>query len=209
MIKISDWTYVTGVIEISAIGETQPEMRYIIDTVLAHLPLVTGSERNMEIHVVQESGSNESSSHDEFGVYSEYMLPGRKWIDLQSKYMLVLKGDLRDRYFEDTFKELNRFLNRLAKRLVVTDIMLKLCGCPKSGGECKQYIYTDPDKYSDMFEMGSWANETGEPAWWEYLRWDKNPDTMLPISLTYKYYEDKENDIEWKRRKRWERGSSR
>lgn len=48
-------------------GRTQAEMRYILGTVLSHLPPVTGSEENMKVHIVQKSGFNYSSSVDEFG----------------------------------------------------------------------------------------------------------------------------------------------
>lgn len=48
-------------------GRTQAEMRYILETVLSHLPPVTGSEENMKVHIVQKSGFNYNSSADEFG----------------------------------------------------------------------------------------------------------------------------------------------
>ena len=48
-------------------GRTQAEKRYILDTVLEHLPLVTGSERDMNVYVIQKNGDSSSSSCDEFG----------------------------------------------------------------------------------------------------------------------------------------------
>lgn len=54
-------------IEVYPMGRTQAEMRYILETVLSHLPPVTGSEENMKVHIVQKSGFNYSSSADEFG----------------------------------------------------------------------------------------------------------------------------------------------
>lgn len=41
---MSWWTYINGSIVVYPMGRTQPEKKYILDTVLAHLPLVTGSE---------------------------------------------------------------------------------------------------------------------------------------------------------------------
>ena len=57
---MSYWTYITGVIEVCPMGRTQPEKRYILDTVLEHLPKVTGSERNMSIHIVQKASALKS-----------------------------------------------------------------------------------------------------------------------------------------------------
>ena len=74
---MSYWTYINGVIDVSPWGRSQAEKRYILDTVLSHLPKVTGSERDMNIYVIQKSGFNESSSHDEFEQYSN--LGNDKW----------------------------------------------------------------------------------------------------------------------------------
>ncbi len=46
---MSWWTYVNGTV-VHPMGRTQTEKRYILDTVLAHLPLVTGSEEDMNIY---------------------------------------------------------------------------------------------------------------------------------------------------------------
>lgn len=51
---MSSWTYVHGTIVASPPGRTQHEKRYILETVLDHLPVVTGSERDMEVYVIQK-----------------------------------------------------------------------------------------------------------------------------------------------------------
>ena len=53
---MSSWTYVHGTIVASPPGRTQHEKRYILETVLDHLPVVTGSERDMEVYVIQKRG---------------------------------------------------------------------------------------------------------------------------------------------------------
>ena len=63
---MSHWTYVSGIVEVRPIGNTQPQKRYILDTVLEHLPVVSGSEGNMKVHVVQQYGHDCSSSCNEF-----------------------------------------------------------------------------------------------------------------------------------------------
>lgn len=41
---MSSWTYVQGLIELDVPGRTQAEKNYILQTVIDHLPKVTGSE---------------------------------------------------------------------------------------------------------------------------------------------------------------------
>ena len=53
---MSSWTYIQGTITVSPIGRTQAEKRYILDTVLAHLPIVSGSKRDMNVYVIQKNG---------------------------------------------------------------------------------------------------------------------------------------------------------
>ena len=53
---MSYWTYLTGTVTVRPMGRTQAEKRYILDAVLEHLPLVTGSERGMNVYVIQKNG---------------------------------------------------------------------------------------------------------------------------------------------------------
>ena len=113
----------------------------------------------------------------------------------------VLEARLRDREFDETKRELNKWLNRLAKRVLVTDILVKLSG----GG--RTLVLDDPEPYSQMTEPFSWWKESGgKPAWVEYLLWESAPGTRYPLKLMYKYYEDPEISAELARRLAWERG---
>ena len=71
---MSWWTHIRGMITVSPMGRTQAEKRYILETVLEHLPRVTGSEGDMDVHIVQRSGYNLSSSHDEFGMRTNNLI---------------------------------------------------------------------------------------------------------------------------------------
>lgn len=51
---MSWWTYINAFIVVYPTGRTQLEKKYILDTVLTHLPLVTGSEGDMDVYVVQK-----------------------------------------------------------------------------------------------------------------------------------------------------------
>lgn len=150
---MSSWTYIRGLIELDVPGRTQAEKDYILQTVIDHLPKVTGSERNMEIHTVQAYGQDMWSNRDELDNLA---------LDFktQSRYFLVLDGSFRDRYYEDTFKELNKFLNRLAKRIYIESMYVNLIGIfPQS------HMFTNEnDCYSRMFD--------NEDPWYDYLMWE-------------------------------------
>ena len=64
---MSWWTHIKGVIEVNVPGRTQAEIQYVLETVLDHLPRVTGSEGDMNVYIAREAGYNNSCSCDEFG----------------------------------------------------------------------------------------------------------------------------------------------
>lgn len=200
---MSSWTYITGVITVDPMGRTQPEKRYILDTILEHLPVVTGSERDMHVHVIQKHGYNSSCSYNEFGEW----IPG-KLHKTQSEYLVVIEASLRDRQFSETLRELNKWLNRLAKRADVHEILVKLNGYDIGHG-WKELIISNPKPYREMAEYPSWWPEKsgGEPMWCEYLMWDAAKGSEYPALLAYKYFNDPENDAEVERRLRYGRYS--
>lgn len=212
---MSCWTHVFGTISVEPMGRTQPEKRYILDTVLDHLPRVTGSEGDMEVYVVQRKGHNSSCSCDEFGMRTNNLTDSygeksrrRGWLQVQDEYLLVLRGNLRDRTFEETKHELLKWLCRLSKRVIVKKILV---GVNEDWHEKEMLIQEEYGKFHDMFETPSWArdyvrdpesNNFDGPNWCEYLMWDRGYNTDMPLILAYKYYADKENDEEAERRMR-------
>ena len=164
---MSWWTYVNGLIMVEPAGCTQPEKRYVLETVLAHLPKVTGSEEDMKIHIVQKEGYSGSANFNEF-----FETVYREDFKTQDYYYLM---------YEQTFRELNKFLNRLAKRVYVDDILIRLTGWDK------EIVISNSDPYQDMYEYSADSNKD-EPAWWEYLLWDRDPSGgSYPEKLTHKY----------------------
>lgn len=184
---MSHWTHINGMIKVSPLGRTQPEKRYILDTVLEHLPLVTGSEGDMETYVIQKNWYNSSCSCDEFNnctnlgvVDSSNSLRhdrNRGWFRTQDTYFVVVEGDFRDRKFNQTLNEFNKWINRLSKRVLVEDVLVRLyddCG--------NERIFTNKnDTYSEMFVYPIWsfAKEDGdENNWCEYLMWRCDEDEL-------------------------------
>ena len=167
---MSAWTYVKGVLTVSPYGRTQAEIRYVLDTVLAHLPKISGSEHDVNIYVIQPEGHNHSSSHDEF----EQPHPDNGWFEKQDDYLVVLDGNLRDRYFEETLQEFMKWLMRLASRCWVQECFVKVSGHRESN-----YEYAEQIIKGDFYEYRtpwSWEGK-GVVNWCEYLLWKAPHDS--------------------------------
>ena len=207
---MSSWTYIQGTIRVEPAGETQAQKRYILETILNHLPRVTGSEGDMEIHIIQEEGYNCSKSCDEYGESTNNLISvygyktNRGWLKVQDDYDLVVHAALRDRHFEETYREFMTWLCRLAKRIHIDDILVRISGYDKSVVIDDSMDVESP--YYEMYEWPSWCKESdGEPAWWEHLLWERARGTEYPMLLAYKYIEDPENDAEVERRREYDR----
>jgi len=171
---MSDWTYISGVLTVSPMGITQAEKRYVLDTVLAHLPLVTGSERDMNMYVILKRGENSSCTVDEFGestnnLTDSYEGHNRKngWLRTQDEYLLVVNGSFRDRVFNETLREFNKWICRLAKRISVEEVLVEVKGYNEN-----IIIKNDHQIYTEMFEYPSWCDKKSK-NWCEYLLWEK------------------------------------
>ena len=199
---MSYWTYINGTINVDVPGRTQPEIEYILKTILDHLPIVSGSERNMEVYINKRYGDNSSCSNDEYGMETNNLTDsyGNKsqqgWLRTQSTYIITVNASLRDRKFEQTFREFIKWLCRLSKRITVDSVLVKIKGNGKS------YVINEDffSSFYKMEELPSWCNKSGEPSWWEHLMWDRFEDWPLPINHVVKYYECEEADREFKKR---------
>ena len=213
---MSFWTYINGTVTVRPLGRTQAEKRYILDTVLEHLPLVTGSEKDMNIYVVQKNGHNSSSSCDEFGDVTNNLVDNygnrsrkRGWLRTQDEYILVVNGSFRDRMFDQTYKEFQKWLCRLAKRVEVEDVLVEIKGWKQSALIRNHHIQKEniyETVYGQMFEKPTWCyenDEYGEPNWCEFMMWDRAKNSNYPMLLGYKYFADKENDKEVERRMKY------
>lgn len=212
---MSFWTYINGTITVSPMGRTQAEKRYVLDTVISHLPRVTGSEGDMNTYVIQKNGFNCSSSCDEFGETTNNLIGiyGSKsrngWLRTQDEYLLVVDASLRDREFEQTYREFVKWLIRLGKRVNIENVLVEVKGWDKSTiiqDRCVQNKrYSWKNVFGEIFEDPTWCNSK-EPAWAEFLLWDRAKDSRYPMKLAYKYIDDEENDREVERRMAYERG---
>ena len=196
---MSWWTFVKGVVEVEVPGRTQAEIRYVLESVLDHLPCVTGSECDMNVYISQRAGHNCSSSCDEFGLktnnlkdYDGFKTRKYGWLETQSRYMLTVDGALRDREFEETKREFMKWLCRLAKRLNVYSVVVKISDYSKS------MIISKVAPFDQMFE---WKD--GEKRWTSYLLWERDPQSYWPLELANKYFDEEYIDKELERRNQW------
>ena len=130
---MSFWCYVNGTVTVRPMGRTQAEKRYILDTVLEHLPIVTGSEADMNVYVIQKNGYSSSCSHDEFGEITNNLVDSygdrsreRGSLETQDEYILVVDGSFRDREFDQTYREFVKWLCRLGKRIRIEDALVEV-----------------------------------------------------------------------------------
>lgn len=205
---MSNWSYIRGTVLVSVPGRTDAEIEYIIRTVLEHMPRVMGSERDMEVHYVKLNSYSGSLSCDEYGMHTNNLKD--VFYDTKSKhgclkthsyYSIVLNGALRDVGISNANKQLCNFLCRLAKRLDVSSIVIKVTECYTD----RVILYTNSKPFSDMYEYPSWSNEKTDDgrrsvAWWEHLMWDPYKDEWQPINHLYKYFRDPEVDKEMQKK---------
>ena len=185
---MSLWTHVFGIIEVSSYEDSPARSRCAVEVVLEHQPKVTGSEGNMNVSLLATPGSYDWSSCNEFGEWRD------RGIKIPNQYSIILSGDLRDRIFEQTKRELTKWLVRLSKRLWVRKILVRL------DGECgESLVFNDARPFSDMNEID--MDVDGEIPWLSHLFGDYDPYTGYPLGLLEKYYNDPEIDAEMRRRR--------
>lgn len=205
------WNYINGEVKVHPMGRTVEEQEYILKTVLNHLPIVTGSETAMRIDIVKLDNFCSSSSYDELG--NRYDKPDLKgewnrhnWKDCDCDFKLVLTGLLRHTCIDEIYKSFWKWLVRLAKRVNVDWVMVNI-----NDYHTDKMIF-HPDGLRCLFEEPTWMSdekdiEDVEPNWCEYLMWDRDNLSMLPVGYVYKYYNDDDIDEEMLRRLQFHKNS--
>lgn len=172
---MSHWTYISGVVTVESIGRTTAEARFITESVINHLPKVTGSEVNMKVFIQQSYYHCISDDMDDFGQKSNTLEDGI--FNIYPRYHIILEGYLRDRRFEQTKREFMNWLCRLAKRISVVNI------CVKITEDDRQLVLTDPRPYDDLYEMPPWIIRIGGQEWYSHILgwtpcWDDEDETQ-------------------------------
>lgn len=156
------WIYINGVVSVYVFGRTQPENRYILETVLEHLP-----NNGADVYVIQKNGYSSSSSHDEFDKRSNLGKGDYGYFDIQSEYLLTIDGNLYAETFEEGVKVFMKWLCRLAKRVGVEDCLVKIHDYNKSTIIKHSIALEKMWEDSSMYDGGHEEREN----WCDYLMW--------------------------------------
>lgn len=122
---MSCWTHVVGVMHVDTHREV-PDIEEFVREKLKHAPMITGSEGPAAVFVNAEPGHNIWTSADcgrcEYSNTSCYECdpPGGFQCPsghYQSRVVITIQGDLRDRMRAQTRKEWNAFHRYVAKEL--------------------------------------------------------------------------------------------
>ena len=123
---MSLWTYVSGVIEVDTCARSDAEAMYLAQTVVNHLPRITGSERDVEYYLSRPSGYCVSSNVDEFDQPSNLYHDRFSMFTTQDRILITIHGNLRDRMFKQTLREATKMLARLSARLWVLNCLVRV-----------------------------------------------------------------------------------
>ena len=97
---MSQWTYIIGRIVVSPLGYSHEQRLNTLKNIISTLPSITGSEGNMQIAFNQRD----------------------------EEYVLKIKGELRDRQFEQTTKEYEKFIHKLKQKIDIKRIYVEVAG---------------------------------------------------------------------------------
>jgi len=149
-VGMSWWTYVDGVIAVDVPSSSDAQTLYIAQTVVNHLPRISGSERDVQYYVNLQQGHNCSSTHDEFQQPSNLHDSEYGMFEHQTTAIITLRGSLRDRFFPQTLRETTQMLSRLSSQLDVLSCLVKIAG---------------DDGRKIMFDDPSWIIHRNQPDW--------------------------------------------
>lgn len=131
---MSNWAYIYDTLIVEPIGQTNHEKLYVLNTVLDHLPVINGSEDGMQIYINRlDHGAYIVQNTDEFKDQtnnlrvSPYNYRNQKGdFKVMEQYCITVVGNLRDREFEETFKDFQKWLCRLSKRVMTSKVLVQI-----------------------------------------------------------------------------------
>lgn len=111
---------------------------------------------DMNIYCIQKNGYPESCSYTEFGEQKPFKTLST---EMQSEYILVVDGNLRDRKFAQTYREFIKWLVRLSKRLGVEEVLVEIKDHAKYSLIQNRNQGNNGEPFSEIFEMVSWVEK--------------------------------------------------
>lgn len=103
---MSRWTHITGTIKVDTLSQIKREdFQRWLESRVALLPKITGSERDVDIWIKEKPGYNLSTWENDTK------------IEYQTNAVITIDGDLRDRSQEEVIKELNELFETITRNL--------------------------------------------------------------------------------------------
>lgn len=146
--SMSMWTNIVAAIDVDTYIEDS-NIKNVVEDMLKSAPVITGSERNADVFVNVLSGHNSWTSCDckrckykdtikhveEGGFTCEpedgFVCPEGEY---QTRVVITVIGDLRDRMKHQTHKEWNKFNNYIAKKINgKSGFYIRNCACVIKG----------------------------------------------------------------------------
>lgn len=141
---MSWWTHITACLSVdTGLAEPRGHVKKVITKELKEAPKITGSERDADVFVNMQSGSNLWISEDcdhcpyndtrEFTERGSYTCEGPDDFkcpraEYQTCVTISIQGDLRDRTKEQTQAEFDEFLKFIKQRYYLRDYSVNIKG---------------------------------------------------------------------------------
>lgn len=140
---MSSWTHITACLSVdTGLVEPRKIVKRIIQKELKEAPKMTGSEGNADVFVNVQSGYDfymscdcvhceyrDTIVHTDEGQHcdapDDYKCKEGKY---QTRVVISVQGDLRDRWKDDTQKEFDEFLEFIKRRYLVRDYSVNIEG---------------------------------------------------------------------------------
>ncbi len=150
---MSVWTYVNGVIKVDTFANSSARAMYVAQTVVNHLPKISGSECDVQYYLSLVEGYNLSSNCDEFDQPSNLCNRGRiHMFKAQTCVLITMDGSLRNREFHRTLFETTKALSRLSSRLLIQECLVSVRGFRES------FVFDNPKWLLDR-ERTNWVRD--------------------------------------------------
>lgn len=139
---MSYWTHITAAIDVDTCIEDD-NIGDIVKNLLKHAPLITGSEGPADLFVNVLPGHNTFTSadchkcpygktvhHDDLGSTcdgpDDYQCPEGEY---QTRVVITVVGDLRDRLKEQTKREWKKFFDYIKNKINGSGFVIRSCAC--------------------------------------------------------------------------------
>lgn len=181
---MSKWSRVFGTIVVEPRGKGQHAKTFVLNEVLDNLPVVWGSEGNMVWRIFQSDGHNASCNCNEFGVRSNL----KRWYDEQTDYVIFVEGSLRDSTYEETLRSFSKWAFRLAKRVEIQDILVRVSG-DSHDWKVKSYLFDRAEPFKKAYispeSTDEWHSKRVSTNWrYEAIPttdcWDERVVNLVP-----------------------------